>query len=287
VRKIVINSVADVRNEPAKSSLVRGKDPLQETQVLYGDCVEVEDERDGWSKVHISDQLKFDKELGFIGYPGWIETHNLSSIHNPPVFNACISAKWARVHVPGKPDLLLSMGTKLCVRDHPTKKDFLEVTLLDGAIGEIEKTAIEKKSLLDRGLQLVGDPYLWGGYSVYNTALSEPLTGVDCSGLVHMLYRMQGTILPRNASDQLRVTKAVSGYDLKPGDLIFLKNLASNRLYHVMLYVGEDTILEATMISNTVRLITGKERLGAPITTLTSGHVFDNTEFFFGKVCTP
>jgi cell wall-associated NlpC family hydrolase len=55
-------------------------------------------------------------------------------------------------------------------------------------------------------------PHVWGGVSAY---------GVDCSGLVHLVWRRFGVILPRDAQDQASVIDQVPLGQEQPGDLYF------------------------------------------------------------------
>ena len=55
-------------------------------------------------------------------------------------------------------------------------------------------------------------PHVWGGVSAY---------GVDCSGLVHLVWRRFGVILPRDARDQASVIEPVPAGQERPGDLYF------------------------------------------------------------------
>ena len=45
--------------------------------------------------------------------------------------------------------------------------------------------------------------------------------GLDCSGLVHLVHRELGRVLPRDAHDQQAATEPVDPADALPGDLYF------------------------------------------------------------------
>jgi gamma-D-glutamyl-L-lysine dipeptidyl-peptidase len=55
-------------------------------------------------------------------------------------------------------------------------------------------------------------PHIWGGASAY---------GVDCSGLVYLVWRRFGVTLPRDAQDQAAATTPVPLGQEQPGDLYF------------------------------------------------------------------
>jgi cell wall-associated NlpC family hydrolase len=61
--------------------------------------------------------------------------------------------------------------------------------------------------------QYLGVPYVFGG--------SNPATGLDCSGLVQLVYRQVGIALPRTAQLQYAATSRISRDQLEPGDLVF------------------------------------------------------------------
>ena len=72
---------------------------------------------------------------------------------------------------------------------------------------------------------LLGLRYLWGGTSSW---------GVDCSGLVHLAFRAQGRLVPRDAKDQAVAAdlEPVPLDDVRPGDLYFFAK-PDGRVYHV------------------------------------------------------
>ena len=73
--------------------------------------------------------------------------------------------------------------------------------------------------------RFLGLRYLWGGTSGW---------GVDCSGLVHLAWRSQGVLLPRDAYEQAAspLVDDVPLDDVRAGDLYFFAR-PGERIYHV------------------------------------------------------
>ncbi len=63
----------------------------------------------------------------------------------------------------------------------------------------------------------------------------------DCSGLTKMAWKTAGKSLSHNAAAQYRETARISKSELKPGDLVFYRNLK-----HVGIYVGGGMIIDAS-----------------------------------------
>ncbi|MCL2161191.1 MAG: C40 family peptidase, partial [Betaproteobacteria bacterium] len=105
-------------------------------------------------------------------------------------------------------------------------------------------SAVQK--LLGEGLMYIGVPYRWGGTS--------PITGMDCSGLVQLVFRNAvGIDLPRTALEQSGQGTRVGVRELKPGDLVFFNTIGVN-ISHVGIYVGNGKFLHAPATGKLVRI---------------------------------
>ena len=77
-------------------------------------------------------------------------------------------------------------------------------------------------------------PYEWGGLSA---------RGIDCSGLVHLAFRLAGLAVPRDAWQQEAAGEAVATGEERPGDLVMY---GEERADHVAFWLGDGRILHAT-----------------------------------------
>ncbi|QIG42463.1 transglycosylase SLT domain-containing protein [Nocardioides anomalus] len=80
----------------------------------------------------------------------------------------------------------------------------------------------------------LGIPYVWGG--------TDPQKGLDCSGLVQLVYKNLGVDLPRVSRDQAREGTAVPSLDqAQPGDLLAF----GSPVHHIAIYAGNGQMIEA------------------------------------------
>jgi hypothetical protein len=79
-------------------------------------------------------------------------------------------------------------------------------------------------------------PYQWGGKSPF---------GIDCSGFMQMVFKINGYKLSRDASQQAKQGKAILTKDAEPGDLAFFKG-KDEKITHVGMILAQDKIIHAS-----------------------------------------
>ena len=98
-----------------------------------------------------------------------------------------LKGRWTEVMLPsGKTGFVPSKQLKL-------HKGFRSISMGEGSAESISSETTE--AIIAQAEKLLGVPYLWGGMSA---------KGVDCSGLVRICHIMNGILLPRNASQQVK-----------------------------------------------------------------------------------
>lgn len=105
----------------------------------------------------------------------------------------------------------------------------IDGTVMPGATGDNPGAKAVAKAM---EVMKSGTPYVWGGNS-----LSK---GIDCSGLVQQVYGQLGVQVPRTTWQQAKHGKPVEMNSLRPGDLIFYRNLG-----HVGIYMGGGKFVHA------------------------------------------
>jgi len=101
----------------------------------------------------------------------------------------------------------------------------------------ISKEETNSQNLIPLALQYLNAPYLWGGKSIL---------GIDCSGLVQVVFAMSGIQLNRDASEQVESGQAIDSLsETKPGDLAFFEN-SNGKIIHVGILLNSHQIIHAS-----------------------------------------
>ena len=118
------------------------------------------------------------------------------------------------------------------------------------------------------------------------SALRSNLPGVDCSGLINLVFRVNNIDIPRDAHDQWVVVKKITHNQLKPADLLFISAEGrKDQITHVMLYVGRRRFIEASETGSMVQARTFQEKFGIDLTKLSNQDFgINKKQIYFGRV---
>ena len=99
------------------------------------------------------------------------------------------------------------------------------------------------QAVVDEARKYLGIPYLWGG--------TAPEKGLDCSGLVQLVYKRFGIDLPRVSYEQAKAGRPVAGLsEARPGDILAFDSPVD----HVAIYIGGGKMIEAPRTGLDVRV---------------------------------
>lgn len=208
-------SIIPLRKEPNDASELV-------SQVLYGELFKVLESNSKWSLV----------ELAFDHYQGWIDNKQFQKIEQQ-IFEKLNTSqpKYSKNLV-----------------EHIEQNEIILFPIIIGSTVSFCKTMDHhfdgvsvsgnqpKKSLIDTALMYLNAPYLWGGRTPF---------GIDCSGFVQMVYKINGHSLLRDASQQATQGEVLSFIEeSEAGDLAFFDN-DEGKIVHVGMLLNDNYIIHA------------------------------------------
>lgn len=112
------------------------------------------------------------------------------------------------------------------------------------AVSGASGTGTRGEQVVAEARKYLGVPYKWGG--------TNPAVGLDCSGLVQLVFRNQGIELPRVSYQQATAGRAVTGglANARPGDILAFRSPVN----HVGIYIGNGKMIEAPRTGLNVRV---------------------------------
>lgn len=224
---IYLNTALPIRSEASESSEMV-------TQLLFGDTCELIERAGSFVKIKNHQDA----------YLGWADSKALceldeetyNEINDAPTFRTCVPI--ADVFcMTDKTVYRLSAGS-LLPRYNSDKSNFE----IGGKVFQIHPTFVtylpesNKDNIIATAMLFLNTPYLWGGKNIL---------GIDCSGLVQVVFGLNGFLLPRDANKQaLEGVEINSLEEAQPTDLLFFEK--EGRITHVGIFLGNNKIIHAS-----------------------------------------
>jgi hypothetical protein len=215
------------------------KEPSSESemvsQILFGEHFAVLDTKDGWIYVRHA----------FDDYEGWIDKRMYHEIPRDQKDTLDTELKYFAMDLTNMvsknhssfPVVLGSVFPEYDVT-HQNFRLFPKGYHVLGSVTEVLPAEDIRSSLIETAFKYLNAPYLWGGRSPF---------GIDCSGFVQMVYRLNGYQLPRDASLQIERGRLVELEAAQPGDLAFFSGVeGSSSVTHVGIVLENSEIIHAS-----------------------------------------
>jgi len=200
------------------------------SQLLFGETFQIISTRKNWCHIIIDND----------NYEGWIDKKLCNQIseelylkhknHSAIILSDMFSVAYIENI---KHPYFICAGSELPFFDKSNKSFLLggvKYFLLD-------ENNINAVSIKNTAYQFLNSPYLWGGKTNF---------GIDCSGFVQIVYKINGIKLPRDASQQVELGKTLNFMnEAKLGDLAFFDN-DEGKIVHVGIILNENKIIHAS-----------------------------------------
>lgn len=222
---ICMQSLLAVRQQPSHRSEMTN-------QLLFGELMYVLDKLDSWFLIASAHD----------NYEGWVDLRQVTLLPEEEFIllnqspTTCLTSLHGRALCTGRPDIHLLLGSKLPWVSENKLVISGKTYTIDGEMGQPDEQ-INAAQLVGDARRFLGSPYLWGGRSLF---------GIDCSGLVQVVFGLQGINLPRDSSMQVRQGHSVDFIsEAMAGDLAFFDN-QEEEIVHVGMMVDSRTVIHAS-----------------------------------------
>ncbi|MZP56660.1 MAG: SH3 domain-containing protein [Bacteroidales bacterium] len=197
------------------------------SQVLFGEKYKILDQVDHWLKI----------ETEFDNFTGWIDRNHLQhalAVDDTPGY---VLNRSLLCFKSDRTKMILEAGCEIYNPD-PDKSCFMAGDNLYTTGNDFNSSYFSSTdSVSDTAMRFINSPYIWGG---------RIPSGIDCSGLTQLVYKIHGRKLPRNSWQQAETGEDVAFInDTKPGDLVFFDN-ERGKISHVGMIISRGLVIHAS-----------------------------------------
>lgn len=182
------------------------------TQMLFGESCDVLEEQKFWTRIR----------MHYDGYEGWIDVKQIRPVSEQYIADrkvTTITENFSSV-IMKDGRTLLSMGSEV-----------------EFPVVASRRSHDLRESIVETAREFLNIPYLWAGKSFF---------GVDCSGLVQLVYKIHNIKLPRDSHQQAEVGEALTFVEESlPGDIAFFEN-SEGKVVHVGIMMDHQQIIHAS-----------------------------------------
>lgn len=217
-------AVAPLRSEPSDRAEIA-------SQLLFGDHVEILQRNEKWWQVRnaydgYEGWLDF-KQLTEVSLEEFVSNHSCKYLAPAEIGNVITDEQGSKYYIsPGSN--LPSFNNGYCSIGTEKYKVLFSPRVVPPS-GQID--------VIDTALFFQNVPYLWGGKNLF---------GMDCSGFVQIVFKLNGIQLNRDAWQQAEQGTTVDFLpEVKPGDVAFFDN-EDGRIIHVGIMLNSTDIIHAS-----------------------------------------
>lgn len=197
------------------------------SQVLFGEKYRVLDQVDHWLKI----------ETEFDSFTGWIDMNHLQHCLIRNEESGHVLNRSLLCFKSDKTKMILEAGCEIYNPDPGqscfTAGEHLYTTAKDFSSNYY--TVADTSA--DTAMRFINSPYIWGG---------RIPSGIDCSGLTQLVYKIHGKKLPRNSWQQAETGEDVAFInEAEPGDLVFFDN-ENGKISHVGIIISRGLVIHAS-----------------------------------------
>jgi len=197
------------------------------SQVLFGEKY-TEIERSGnWMKI----------VTHFDSYHGWIDIDHIQQTIDKEDTAGNVLNKSLLCFKNDKSKLILEPGCEIFKPDFEKKQFSIGMNLYSASDDFSTAHISSTDSITDTALKFINSPYIWGG---------RIPSGIDCSGLTQLVYKINGINIPRDSWQQAETGRSIDFIDeAEPGDLVFFDN-DRGKISHVGMIFSKGLVIHAS-----------------------------------------
>lgn len=197
------------------------------SQILFGEKYTIADKSGNWMKI----ETQFDK------YMGWIDMDHLQQSEVEGISCGHVLNKSLLCYKNDKTKIVLEAGCEVFNPDFEDKFFFVGRNKYTTANEFSNKYISTNDTFPDTAMKFINSPYIWGG---------RVPSGIDCSGLTQLVYKIHGVPIPRDSWQQAEAGKNIEFIDeAVPGDLVFFDN-DRGKISHVGMIFAKGLVIHAS-----------------------------------------